>query len=794
MTARSRPPLATRVREYRLAAGLSQAALAEAAGLSLRGVSDVERGLKARPHPATLRMLADALGLDASQRAELAALISPASVSSSVPARASSMSLVGRDAERSHLRDLLGDPAVGLVTITGPGGVGKTTLARDLVASGVGQPAVFVDLAVLSPGEPIEPIIASRLDLHEVDERPVATLLAASLQADPYLLVLDNCEHVLPGVRAAVTSLRDVPGVRFVATSRSPLRLRGEWVVPVAPFPVPTGEAPDHEIAESDAVRLLLQRCREQRPDSDRSNDLQAMRAICERVDGLPLAIELAASRMRTIDPATLVSLLDQRLRVLTNGPADAPERHQTLRATIAWSEDLLTAEQQRLFRTVSVFAGGFTLELAAAVAHAGDPFATLDELEALVDAGLVIAEDDGRFRMLQVVRDYGLEKLDLAGEVSAVRYAHATALLVRADAASAAFDRGDSAGALAQLNAEEANLLAALDWHLQQAATGGDPVPACTFLNDLWPWWHYQGRHHESQRWLDRALGDLDRVPAAIRARLLINLANTANNLEQHARALKLYAMVQEIGLESGDDALVLQSAVGVVLVAVTAGDLELAQSMVEKLPVDDAAPSTLMRAAYARGRLFAALDDDEKAVRELDHALSLVEFEDDVTRAYLQLELARVHRVRGRNEAARDLVRSCQATFGPIGERRALAVCNIEDGWLALARSDSGHARLAFRAAVTECADLRFDLGAVWALEGLALVALATGERETAARLHGVTRTWRRVTGVSRSGWETRALAPLDALPDLAVGEGLAAGIALVAETIRTSVPSDR
>ena len=265
--------------------------------------------------------------------------------------------------------------------------------------------------------------------------------------------MLDNCEHVLTGVRPLVADLLGVaPGLTVLATSRAPLRLVAERLAPVLPLAVPArGQSPPvAELGRIAAVELFVQRARAVRPGFALTEaNAPAVAQICAGLEGLPLAIELAAARVRVLSPAALAALLGERLKVLIGGPHDAPARQQTLRATIGWSYDLLAPAHQSIFRSLAIFAGGCSLEGAAAVAAGGDPFAALDGLEALVDQGLLgqvlseRADGRSRFATLEAIREYGLERLAASGEMATARDAHATHFLALAEEAGPALGEG---------------------------------------------------------------------------------------------------------------------------------------------------------------------------------------------------------------------------------------------------------------------------------------------------------------------------------------------------------------
>ncbi len=328
--------------------------------------------------------------------------------------------LLGRDAEVRQVVGLLASHR--LVTLTGPGGVGKTRLAIE--AARAAAPAfpdgvVFVDLAPLRDPALVLPAIAQVLEVREAPGIPLDRALAAALGERRLLLVLDNLEQVVAAAAGIAALLTACPQLVVLATSRAALAVRGERILPVEPLPLPDeGEAPA-DLAASPAVRLFAERADEARPGFGlTAANAPTVAAICARLDGLPLAIELAAARVKLLAPEALLAKLASRLPLLTSGARDLPDRQRTLRGAIAWSHDLLSKDEQALFRRLAVFAGGFTLEAADAVVNPDAGFETMDVLAALVDESLVRQEHttgEPRFRMLETVREFAAERL--AGE-----------------------------------------------------------------------------------------------------------------------------------------------------------------------------------------------------------------------------------------------------------------------------------------------------------------------------------------------------------------------------------------
>jgi len=525
------------LRRYRLAAGLTQEALAERASLSVRNVQNLERGAN-RPLRDTVRRLADAMDLPTEEHARFLSTPPPRRRPrglegvDTLVARPGALplpptALVGREREAAEVDALLRRDDLRALTLVGPGGVGKTRLAlhaahaaRERFADG----AIFVDLTPLRDPALALPAVAQALGLTAQGSRPAAEVLAAHLRERQLLLVLDNCEHLLD-VAPEVAALRAAcPGLRVLATSRVALRVRGEQVYPVPPLAIP---APSRlpplaalELEQIAAVVLFVQRARAADPAFTlNSTNASAVAAICARLDGLPLAIELAAARVAALPPAALAARLDRPLGLLVGGPRDAPARQWTLRDTIAWSYDLLPTAEQALFRRLAPFAGGCTVEAAAAVGMPHDPTvgADVDDvaegLAALVDAHLlrVAVGDTGepRYRLLATVREYALEQIEASGESALIRERHAAYYLTLAEAAVARFHDAGLPRALDALDGELDNLRAALAWCVErgQAGDGLAAEHGMALTADLYPFWLIRPHLREGAAWLDRLL-----------------------------------------------------------------------------------------------------------------------------------------------------------------------------------------------------------------------------------------------------------------------------------------------
>jgi predicted ATPase len=478
-------------------------------------------------------------------------------------------SFIGRERELTAASLLLAG-GTRLLTLTGPGGCGKTRLAL-AIAERMGQGdgdaraypdgVAFVDLSPIADPDLVAATVAQALQVRETEGQPLAETLLASLRDRRLLLVLDNFEQVVAAAPLLTRLLTASPGLTVLVTSRVRLRLSGEreYVVPPLPLPEPGQGSDPTALATVPAVTLFVQRAQAARAGfALTAENAAAVAAICTHLDGLPLALELAAARVRILSPQALLARLVRAhgrapLQILTGGARDLPARQQTLRNTIAWSYDLLPPEEQRLFRRLGVFAGGCTIAAAEAVAGDRTGQAVLDGLTALVEQSLLHTEDgpDGepRFVMLATVRDFALEQLDAAGEAAAVRAAHAVHFLTLADAAAAEF-RGPADDAwMARLDCEHDNLRAALSWLLDR----GEAEQAMQLAGAVWWFWRTRNHLREGRDWLTRALA-LGGGSVSVRARALEGAAILHATLGDHAVAIPLLEEAVALRRGAGD------------------------------------------------------------------------------------------------------------------------------------------------------------------------------------------------------------------------------------------------
>jgi predicted ATPase/DNA-binding CsgD family transcriptional regulator/transcriptional regulator with XRE-family HTH domain len=501
----------TQLRRHREAAGLSQEELAERASLTAGAIGALERGERRLPYPHTVQVLATALGLDEVRRAELIASVPrrgpggppPGPTASTglgmgVVARTSLTSFVGRRRELGRLRALLSETR--LVTITGPGGVGKTRLAEEfssVVARSFDTPPAFAYLAAAHSPIEVGDVVAASVGLRNRGERPVQRELVEYLADQRLLLMVDNCEHVAAAAaEIAAELLGACPGILIVATGRQPLRVPGEQLFPVAGLQLDA------------AVELFADRARHALPEfvlDEASRPL--VETICLRLDSMPLAIELAAPRIRSIGLVDLTRRLEGHLPDLGAHSIVAPERQRTLRDAVGWSHELLTDPEKVVWRRLSVFSGGFTLEAAELVARIDpvDPAQIADLLGELVDKSMVVFDPSTeRYRLLEALREFGHERLVEAGEAPAIVARHRAWLLAVVGECDDRWYGPDQVRLLDRVAIEAANLRAALEGcRAADAATEGLKLASAA----LWYWLTRAGLE-EGSRWYAAFLG----------------------------------------------------------------------------------------------------------------------------------------------------------------------------------------------------------------------------------------------------------------------------------------------
>jgi predicted ATPase/class 3 adenylate cyclase len=471
--------------------------------------------------------------------------------------------LIGREKELAEVENLLLRPDVGVVTLTGPGGTGKTRLALQVAADmldSFAEGVFFVNLAPITDPGLVISTIAQTLDVKEAGSTPIIETVANYLRGKEMLLLLDNFEQVADASPQVGQLLSRCPRLKVLVTSRVPLHLRREKDYSVPPLAVPDLKQlpPIERLSQYESVRLFIEIATDVRPDFKVTNEnAPAVAEICARLDGLPLALELAASRIRLLPPQAMLSRLQSRLKLLTGGARDLPARQQTLSNTIEWSYELLSEEEKKLFRRLAVFVGGRTLEAIEAVCDADGELGidVLDGTQSLVDKSLLRQEEaiggEPRFVMLETIHEYAREKLEESGEGGQLRARHFDFFLQLAEAAAAEYAGPNPEVWLKRVDTEHDNLRAALEWsqHL------GDAEPGLKLATALWMYWRRYGYVNEGRNWIGRMLaapGAMQR--SAVRARALQVAGSLAYRSGDNKAALRSFEEALPIFRGIGD------------------------------------------------------------------------------------------------------------------------------------------------------------------------------------------------------------------------------------------------
>jgi len=752
-----------RLRRYRESAGYSQEELAERAGLSANAISALERGERKRPYPDTLRRLAEALGLSAEARSGLASALHPsgddppAPVSATLPSPGTSDALpgdvtplIGREHEADVVRHLLTHSEGRLLTLTGPGGVGKTRLALHvarIVSDHYPEGVVWVELAPLVAPELVLPTIARSLGLQEGLSADLTDTLHTYLRGRHTLVVLDNFEHVLEAAAGVAELLRVCHDLTLLVTSRAPLNIRGEqeYMVPPLELPITGHEQEPAEVARVPSVQLFVWQARQKDPAFALTRDNAAeVAAICRRLDGVPLALELAAARVKLLGTAELLARLDRALPVLTGGARDLPTRQRTMEAAITWSYDLLGSHEQALFRRLSVFAGGWMLEAAEAIATApGDvEIDALDGMAVLVNHSLVrqVERPDGarRFTMLETFRQFGRARLDETRETAVVQRAHLEWYLALAETAETGLVRGEQVTWLARLDAEHDNLRAALGAGLETGDEAG-----LRLAGALWRFWWWHGHFTEGRAWLEQILARRPWPVSGWRAKALMAAGILAREQGEFAHAVAHLEASLAIRRELEDRVGIAQSLNNLGLVASYQGDFAQAiERYDEALGLYRELGDPLGIANVTNNLGIVAREQGEFARAAELYTESLASFRALGERrgvANTLHNLARVTRDRGDLARAVELYEESLAIERELGARLSIAMTLNHLGNVAREQGNTTRAVELYEESLVIRAEFGDRLGCVKVIEDIAALAVTSGYAGRAVRLYG-------------------------------------------------------
>jgi predicted ATPase/class 3 adenylate cyclase len=623
-------------------------------------------------------------------------------------------SFIGREREIAEVKRLLG--AARLVTLTGSGGAGKTRLALQVAADVVEsypEGAWLAELAPIADPALVTKAVASAVNVPEQPGRGITETLVDALRSKAVLLVLDNCEHLLAACRdLAAALLRTCSQVRILATSREGLGVPGEtlWRVPSLSIPEDIRHLPaPEELVLYDAVHLFVDRAVATAPAfTVTSKNASAVAQVCQRLDGIPLAIELAAARVKVLAVEQIAARLDDRFRLLTGGSPIALPRHQTLRAAIDWSYNLLSESERVLLRRLSVFAGGWTLEAAETVSAGGavDVASILDVLTSLVEKSLVLAEThhgEARHELLETVRQYARERLVEAGEVADVRSQHRDWYLALAEQAAPGLQGLEQANLFERLETELDNFRAALDWSLTE---DGRTDAGMRLSVALWEFWRTRDHHGEGSSWLERALAHDSTASTSVRAKALSAAGSLARSQGDYERASALVEESLVVFRQLGDK-------LGVARALVTLGNITMSMGRhLEK--AESLITESLTYCREAEGK------------KEIPRVLN---------------QLGEVARSRGDYAAARSFYEESLAMAREVAGKRSIATTLHNLAAVELAQGDHRKGEALLRESLDVCRELKHREGIALALVGFAGVAIMKGHQDRGARLLGAT-----------------------------------------------------
>jgi predicted ATPase len=696
--------------------------------------------------------------------------------------------LVGREREVEAVCGLLRSSETRLLTLLGPGGTGKTRVGLQVaaeLADDFEDGVFFVPIAAITDPTLVAPTIARVLGLSEGGAQPLEELLEGYLRDRQTLLLLDNLEQVLEAAPIVERLLSNAPNLKILATSRIPLGLYGEYEFPVPPLSLPDPDSlpPLEYLTEYEAIRLFVERARAVRPDFSLTEENgPAVVEICERLDGLPLAIELAAARIKLLPPRVLLDRLGNRLKILTGGARNLPERQRTLRNAIEWSYGLLDEGEKMLFGRLGVFSSGATLEAMEAVCDAeGDlPTDVFEGASSLLNKSLVRQEEgaggEPRFVMLETIHEFANAKLEGRGEAEAVRRAHAEYFLALAEEADPMLWGAEDAAWLDRLEQEHDNMRTALSWAIEH-----EEGELALRLGAALRWfWYMEGYYGEGRRWLEAALGkDWDAAAAEARARALEGVGWLASGQGDLDRAQAAAEEGLKLSTEAGlGDVVVadLQNVLGEA-VARHRGDYEWAAELLTEGLALHRKAGDIRGVAWSLGSLANVSGDRgnyEQAKRLYEEGLALSRELDgaELLGTYL-INLGYESLLEGKPESATALNEEAAELFRKRGRRGGLQHALDNLGWATLLQGDYERAETLHKQSLRVSQDLGDELIASESLEGLACTAGAQREAERSAILFGAAEGLREAEGYQQAPRDHSLREPYLAAARSLVGE---------------------
>ncbi len=655
--------------------------------------------------------------------------------------------ILGREKETTALIRLIHTNQV--ITITGPGGMGKTRLSVEIgnqLKSEFQDGIAFISLSTLTDAAEVMPRIATTLDIKDAQGRKPIEGIVALISDKKALLILDNLEQVIEAAQDIADLAAQCPHLKILCTSRTPLKIKAEQEYALHPLPLPSG--PDIDtLMHYPAIELFVSRAQKANPDFMLTGDnAKTVVEICRRIDGLPLALELAAARIRILPPGTLLTRLSQALNVLTTGPKDLPIRHQTLRATIGWSHSLLKEAEQRLFRRLAVFAGGFTLEAIEKVCYEEEEAAydALDELESMVDKGLVENVEGGhRFSLLQTIKDFALEQLKAAGETDLLFQQHAAYYYELSQKINEGMQGGQQIAYIRQGVREMANFQAALDYLLKQAKAGDEKAreTGMDMCGELSMFWHIRGYNVSIRNYVHALLetADLEK-PSLGKCKAIGTLGGiywTLGDFEQGKKySIQYYAIAEQL-----NHTIELLKAGTFLSFVYIFSDITLAKKY------SDAAVARaretnidywLAWTLWSNGLLHLTNSDFTKAKERLLEAYELIKrLGENEVKGTVISSLAMLAVIEGEQDTAIELLHQSLGVFEAVGSRPEEARVLNELSWVYLEKRHTEVARKYFLGSIQAYREVGSMRGVGSSVLGLASIEAVQGRAQKAIEM---------------------------------------------------------